>query len=125
MKIKLKELASHKKFDSDLSHLVFNCLGAMKDEKVLEIFKNKSDKDEELELTLTLGGIELPVEKFFEHVLNQVRANFKNSVEEEAKGIVEEKFCDVIELFTDLQERINSEIEKRMEDWEKDDRNED
>ena len=40
-------------------------------------------------------------------------------IKEEAMDLMKEKLSDISYLLQDLDERLNSEIEKRLEDWEK------
>jgi len=99
-----------------LMHIILSCLT---DEMIKELVESKvKDSGIEAEIILTLNGHELDLEKFMEHWQSQVHRMIK----EEANDILSEKFNDLDYLFNDLQERIQGEINKRLEDWEKEEK---
>jgi len=62
------------------------------------------------------NGVELPVVKTFLNIAKQ----HEEMIIKKAKELISEKFSDLSDLITDLEERIKPEISKRLEDWEKD-----
>ena len=93
-----------------LIHIILSCLT---DEMTKELTdKEVKDIGIEAEIILTLNGHELDLESFIKHWQSQVHRMIK----EEANDILNEKFNDLDYLFNDLQERIQGEINKRLED---------
>jgi len=80
--------------------------------------RNKS-KNKLIDVNLTIDGIEVPLEKFIE----RWQENVKCMIVEQAKDLVIEKFNDVSDVLSDLEERIKGEVDKRLEEWEKEDDN--
>jgi hypothetical protein len=115
MRINLTKRIEKDRGDRDfLLHIVLCSLTTQMTKELVES-KAKDDSDIEAEIVLTLNGHELDLEKFIEHWQSQVHRMIK----EEANDILSEKFNDLDYLFNDLQERIQGEINKRLEDWEK------
>lgn len=111
MKINLsKEIMEN----SQLSNVVISCLT---NTVTTELIKTGTTGDGIVcDLKLTVNEHELDFRALIERWQNQI----SRMVKEKAKEIVEEKFRDIDELFYDLEERLKPEIEKRMEDWERD-----
>lgn len=116
MKVNLTKRIEKDRRDRDLLlHIVLNCLTTQMTKELIE--GTKLD-DIEAEVILTLNGHELDLEKFIEHWQSQVNRMIK----EEARELFSEKFWDLQDLFDDLHERLRNEVDKRMEDWEKEEK---
>lgn len=96
-----------------LSHVVVSCLtDTVAREKIAE---NRTKDGLICEIKLTINGHELDLQSFAEHWQSQV----SRMIKDRAMEIVKEKFDDVGEILYDLEERLKPEIEKRLEDWER------
>lgn len=101
------------KEDTFLQHIVISCLTDTVTKELMKVDRIEGDRI--CDLKLTIDGHELDLRSFVERWQSQVSYLAKNKAEE----ILEEKFGDVEDLFYDLEERLKSEIKKRLEDWEK------
>ncbi len=103
---------------STIGRLILNCLCETLTNEEISDFADKNSNGEgvEAELTLTINGIDLDLEKFMAHWQSQVTGLIQDS----ARNVVSDRFGDVSDLLYDLQERLAGEIDKRLEDWEKD-----
>ncbi len=119
MKINLtKRIYKDKENRDFLMHIVLNCLT---DQITKELTKDRiKGRDIEVEIILTLNGHELDLEKFMKYWQSRVNRIIK----EEAKELINEKFLDLNDLFSDLQEKLRIEVDKRMKDWEREKKNE-
>lgn len=108
MKINLTQ-----KIDTLLAHIVLTCLTKTVLEELAEIGKTKEGII--CDMKLTVNNHELDLQLFLEHWQSQIARMIK----EKAKEIIKEKFRDMDEILYDLEERLKPEIEKRLEDWEK------
>ena len=102
-----------------LAHIVLNGLAetVKKDKGVIVTEEYK--KNNTLDITLTVNGVEIDVEAFCDMWQKQVDDRREKIIHD---YIVEEmtgKFSDIQDLMRDLGDRLTSEIEKRLEDWEK------
>ncbi len=68
-----------------------------------------------LDLKLTLGDHEIDLNSYFK----RWQTGVQERIMERAKNLVLDKFVDLEEMVCDLKERLEPEIEKRLEDWEK------
>ena len=104
--------------DSLLSNVVLHCIAnvAKNDLASKLAEEGKTDEGVILDIVLTVNGREMNLESFINNWQSQVHRIIKETAEE----IIEEKFCDVEELLSDLGDRVKSEIHQRLEDWEKD-----
>lgn len=92
---------------------------AIKDQNELQEFLSKNwdeNKNVILDVKLTINGIEIDVKKF----MDLWQDNVIRLVEDKAKSFLSDKFNDIQYKLNDLNERVESEIEQRLEDWEKD-----
>jgi hypothetical protein len=96
-----------------LSHMVLHNLEISIAKKIAK--EGKTESGIECDVKLTVNGIEIDLESFIEHWQSQVHRMIK----EEAIELVKEKFADLNDMLYDLEERIKPEIENRLEDWEK------
>lgn len=97
---------------SILDHLVLHCLGAA----VNEVAEDPDwVKKGELDIQLLVNGHELPIEKFVDHWQSCVG----KMIEEEAKEKIQQKFCEIDEVFDTvrniLHNRLNITDEEREE----------
>lgn len=103
---------------SSLSHLILSCMSRTfgVDEKFHEFIESKKvEGDYVFDVKLTVDDTEVDLNGFIEHWQQQV----KQAIEEKAREFVADKFADVYYILNDLENRIKPEIEKRLEDWEK------
>lgn len=96
-----------------LSHIVLNCLTDTVAKKI--ITANRTESGIICDIKLTVNEHELNLLSFIKHWQSQV----SRMIKEKAKEITEERFGDINDLLDDLEERLKSEIGKRLEDWEK------
>lgn len=109
MKINIKEEI---KTESFVSHLILHSMAvALAD----VLTKEARDNEGMLELKLTVNDYELPLKSFCEHWQNQVNDN----IIKEAKRLIESKCGDISDLLYDLEGRLKDEVDKRLENWEK------
>lgn len=114
MKINLSEEVRK---NTALSHVVISCLT---NAITTELIKARTTgKDIVCEIKLVVDDHELDLHAFVERWQNQVSRTIKEKIKEKATKIIEEKFRDIDEIFYDLKERLKPEIEKRIEDWER------
>ena len=83
-----------------------------------EVVKNTIDKEVICDLKLTINGHELDIKSFVEHWESQVDRMIRGA----ALDVVRDRFRDVTDIKDNLEERLMPEIEKRLEDWEKEHR---
>ena len=110
MKINLsKEIMEN----TQLSSIVLSCLTHAMTKELIEA--GKTEGGIICEIKFTIDGHELDFRALIERWQNQI----SRRVKEKAKEIITEKFRDIDEIFYDLEERLKPEIEKRIEDWER------
>ena len=111
MKINLSKDAMK---DGLLSHIILECLS----KTVFEMIAKK-DTIEKVgvvsDIKLTIDGHNVNLEKFIDLWQNHVN----RIIAEKAADLLKEKFVDVQNMLTDLEERVSIEIKKRPEDWER------
>ena len=94
------------------AHIILECLT----DTIVEEFKRLPDTDHIVaDICFTINGHELDFEVFCKHWESQV----ERMIKEEASELICNKFSDVSELLYDLEERLKKEVDKRLEDWEK------
>lgn len=74
-----------------------------------------TDEGVVLDVVLTVNGKEVDLAHFVEHWQSQVGS----LLTAEVARVIDEKFSDIEDLLCDLKARIEPEIDKRMEKWEK------
>ncbi|MCK5021317.1 MAG: hypothetical protein KAS32_30175 [Candidatus Peribacteraceae bacterium] len=100
------------KKNSLISHIVLNGMSRAVAEQVSV---EKKETNDLVEVKMTVNGKEIDIKLFLEHWESQV----SNMIKEEAKNIVVEKMSDIDELLHDLNNRLEEEVDKRLEDWER------
>jgi hypothetical protein len=102
---------------SIISSMVLNGLSQAVQENFDEILDVYKENDGIVDITLTIEGHEIDVKGFVDFWQSQVRRMIK----EPAKMITDEMFGfeEIDELIYDLKDRLQSEINNRLEDWEK------
>ena len=102
-----------------ISHIVLHGLTkALPDEKFKKFLKGKQKKkDYFFDIKITVDDIEIDLEDFVKHWQDQV----DTMITRKAKSLIEDKCTDVGNLLCDLEERLKEEVEKRLDDWEKED----
>ena len=98
----------------DEENPVFQMVVCALTEEAIDAYKGSGEGDK-VDVTLTLNGHELDVRYAFQSLFDA----FDNAVAQKAKSLVRERFRDVNDLLYDLENRINPEIESRLEEWEK------
>ncbi len=116
MRIKFKD-----EIDTLKEHFVIHGLSVAIEQGILpentfdEVLKEKIQDDGHLDVAVTVNGREIDIHELCENWEKQI----DTMIVKKAQEIVEDKFSDLSYLFDDLQGRINTEIEKRLEDWER------
>lgn len=72
-----------------------------------------------VDMKLTINGLDFDIEQFINSWVNSCEKAFKQVVKEHADEIISNKFDEISDLLSDLRKRIKPEIEKRKEDWER------
>jgi hypothetical protein len=108
IKITREEISDHDKL---LGHIVLHSI--MKYPEVTEAVM----KDGYAEVCMTVNGKEMYLKEFVDFWEGHVN----RMIAEAAKELVRERMSGVSNLLYDLEERLKTEVEKRLEDWEKDD----
>lgn len=105
-----------------ISHIVLHCLsssiGILPTPSDIAKEGRNENGDVECELKLTINGRELDISTFVDHWQSQV----ERMIYDRAKELFEEKFNEVDDLFYDLRDRLKEEINKRLKDWEKEEK---
>ena len=121
MKINMTEHIKNR--DSLVTHIILNC---MTDTLMNHIQKIKADddlldvdNDLMLDVVLSVNDHELSLEKFMKDWQSQVEHYIKTEAKEMIKERIGDRFSDVEDLLTDLQGRLDEEVDKRLEDWER------
>jgi hypothetical protein len=106
---------SHQNNDTLVSHVIINCMAeSLKNSEIIEM-SDKIRFNNGLEVQLLIEGKEVDLQHFCDHWESQV----DRMITEKAKELIENRFGDVNDLMRDLQDRLKTEIDKRLEDWEK------
>lgn len=101
----LSHIILHKMSQSLLKHLTKDCRAEGTNEIIAEV-------------KLTVEGEEINLQSFLDYWQSQV----EDTIAEQAKEFMKEHFSDMMDLFSDLECRLNDEIDKRLEDWEKEEK---
>jgi hypothetical protein len=91
----------------------------MTDELMKHVHNTRVDGDLEMDVVLSVDGLELDVEKFVKHWQSQVERMIIDEAKEMQKEKMGEMFIEVEDLLTDFQGRLEEEVDKRLEDWER------
>lgn len=115
MRIKVEEITDN---ENIMGHVVLHCLG--RQIKANDDIVSKIREDGFAEVDLIINGEKIDgLKTFVDHWQSEVEKMTK----EEAKKLFEEKFSnkfnDISELLSDLQDRVDEKIEKIKPDWEK------
>ena len=95
-----------------LLHLILNTLTR----SIMEEMQKMAQKEGLVaDVCFTVNGHELDLESFCKHWQSHVHEAIKEEAAEIAKG----RFSDINDLCYDLEERLQKEIDKRLENWEK------
>jgi hypothetical protein len=110
-KIMKINLTDNVKKDGLISHIVLNSIS---ETTMNALVKTGSVKGIGVfcNLILTANGHELDLEAFVDHWQNQV----DRIIEEKAEELLADRFREIQDMLTTLEERIKSEINKRLED---------
>lgn len=94
-----------------LSHIILNCMT----HAALESLPRIKDKGVFANIKLLVNDEEIDLKIFLDVWQEQVGRMIKDT----AKEIAEERCSNIFNLLSDLEERLKSEIDQRLEDWEK------
>jgi len=118
MKFNLKEeIMRDRNNRSIISSMVLNGLSKAVQENFNEILDTYKENDGIVDISLFIEGHAIDVKAFVDSWQSQVRRMIK----EEAKNITNElfNFNEIDEMIEDLKDRLQTEINHRLEDWEK------
>lgn len=119
MKFNLKKEIHKDRSDgrSIISSMVLNGLSQAVQENFDEILDIYKENDGIVDITLTIEGHEIDVKGFVDFWQSQVR----RMIREEAHSLTCELFSfdEIDELIEDLRDRLQTEVNNRLEDWEK------
>jgi len=96
-----------------LSHVVLSCLTDTTIRNL--IAAGRTEAGIVCEIKLMIDDHELDLASFLKHWQSQV----SRMVKEKAIEIMKEKFGDIYDTLADLEDRLKVEVEKRLEDWER------
>ena len=105
-------LSEEIKKNTTLSTVVISCLT---DTITKELMAGRTKKGVVCDIKLTVAGHELDFRALIERWQKQI----SRMVKEKAAEIVKEKFSDIYDTLADLEDRLKTEVEKRLEDWER------
>jgi len=103
--------------DTLLSHVVLHSMSKTVAEELVK--EGDTKKGIICDIKMTINGNDIDIRSFIDHWQSQ----FNKIVIRNAKDLINEKFDNVIDMLYDLKERVEPEIEKRLEDWEKENEN--
>lgn len=114
MKVNIRKEA---KEDTLLSHIILDNMS----ESVAKclVKEGYTEDGTVIDLKLTANGMEIDIESFVECWQSQV----KRIIAEKARDLINDQFADVNNILYDLEEMMKPVIEKRLEDWEKEENN--
>ena len=117
MKINVTEEISKR---SLLSHFILN----LPRKAIEDMSKSLKIGDLFADVKLIINGHECPVKKVIEGFDNQLDRIYKDGAkklfDEKFESIITDKLYEVSEVINDLKSRLDEEVTKRLEDWEKD-----
>jgi cell fate (sporulation/competence/biofilm development) regulator YmcA (YheA/YmcA/DUF963 family) len=117
MKVNFRE--AHLKPVSLLSHIILNGLVETLKKEKDKIITKEYEATGVLDIKLTVNDVEIDVEKFCGMWQKQVDDRRKEIISKYVKEHFEDKMHDINDLIYDLEGRLKEEINKRLEDWEK------
>lgn len=118
MKINIsKEIRNNKSISG---HLILHALTeTCRNKDFIGFLQEHSDYDNDKEyicdIKLMIDNVELPLKSFCDMWGDQV----SRMISEKAKDIMKTEFHDVSELLYDLGERVQHQVNERMDEWEK------
>lgn len=99
--------------DTLLSHIILHNMSTSVAEQMIK--NGTTNEGVVIDVKITANGIELDLKEFIDYWQSQV----DRIIHEKAAELVREKFADINDMLYDLEQRMEPEIEKRLEDWEK------
>lgn len=116
MKFNLREeIERDRQNRSVLSSMVLNGLSQAVQENFDNILETYKKNDGVIDITLTVEGHEVDLKAYIDFWQSQVR----RMIREKAQRLVDTKMFDIGDLLHDLEERLKEEVNKRLEDWER------
>ena len=116
MKINVTEEISKR---SLLSHFILN----LPTKAIEDISKSRKKGDLFVDVKLTVNGHECPVRKVMDIFETQLKRIYKEGAkkifDEKFESIITDKLYEVSEVINDLKDRLDKEVTKRLENWEK------
>jgi len=104
--------------DGDLlSHIVLHGLTkALPRDKFTKFVEKKKENEEQcFDIRILVDDIEIDLEDFVKHWQDQV----SKMIRKKAKELMADKCGAIEDLLCDLEERLQEEVKKRLEDWER------
>ena len=99
--------------DGLVSHIVLNSMSTSLAKRVVE--EGAETDGVYCDVKVTVNGTEIDLMSFVEHWQSQV----DSMISAEAARVVTDKFADISDILYDLEGRVKTEIDRRLEDWEK------
>lgn len=91
-------------------------LGGIESSILKEIVQGLKRSDNgKYNIKITINGVEVNLRRFIKNWQSSV----DNRIAEAAKDVIQEKLSGVSNLLYDLEQRLNTEIECRLEEWER------
>lgn len=110
MKINITEELSQSTL---LSHIILHNMSEALVESLVK--EGQTEEGVDIDVKLTVNGREIDLKSFIEYWQSQVG----NAIKEKATELINDKFADLNYMFYDLEERLRPEIDKILDDWEK------
>jgi len=107
-------LTDNVKKDGLISHIVLNSISETTMNALVKT-GSVQGKGVICDLVLTANGYDIDLQAFVDHWQSQV----DRIIEEKAEELLADRFREIQDMLTTLEERIKPEINKRLEDWEK------
>jgi len=114
MKINITERVTKDRSDF-LMHIIFSSLSKT---AYKELAASRGKDGIVADVRFTVNEYEVDLESFCKHWQSQVHRIIK----EEAAELAKKRLFDINDLLFDLEERLKEEIDKRLEDWEKEEK---
>jgi len=99
--------------DTLITHIILNNMSQSIAERLAK--EGKTPDGVVVDVKLTVNGIEIDLKSFVDYWQSQV----DSIITSKARELINDKFADLNDMFYDLEERLRPEIDKRLDDWEK------
>ena len=106
-----------------LSHIVLHCATTSLIKSIVKEREDKGLEENIVDLTLTCNGKEIDIQKFMKHWQSLVEVMIREEAKDRVESFMTDKLNDIHDVMEDLESRLKEEVDKRMEDWEKEEEN--